>query len=173
MLSFRLVISRHFSCWPSTACATVPLCLSTCQVPLTHTSQWCVSVCVFARSYFSPTSRLRCSISPQPARRSLSLSLFTALGAPASRPSNPQTSSLRCSVLVGGIEESILFRSTVCMLPPRCFLLSPGSRSPGTPSDPRGVLSWVWRLPCRHGSLGSPADALPCSASDDPRSSSS
>lgn len=63
----------------------------------------------------------------------LSLSHFVPLGA----LSTPHTS---CSVLVGGIEESILFRSVPCMLLLARWFLTRRSPLP-LPRDSLGVLS--------------------------------
>jgi len=134
-------------------------CLFACLSGLHFTTLVCPCVCLPSTPLSA--SRLQCSHfaathttlkhPPHPHLQppGLSLSHFTPLGALS-------TSHTSCSVLVGGIEKSILFRCVPCML-----LLARWFSHPAvTPPSPQG-LPWCAQLslktlPCRHGSLGSP-----------------
>ena len=68
----------------------------------------------------------------------------------------PPAALTSCSVLVGGIEESILFRSVPCMLLLARWFSHPAVTPPTPQGLPRCAQLSLKTLPCRHGSLGSP-----------------
>ena len=125
--------------------------------PLYHTG---LSVCLYPLNSPSLRPDFSAPISPQLIRRSSIHPLPPPSGLCLRHTSCHSASWLpphtSCSVLVGGIEESILFRSVPCML----LLARSFSHPTVTPPIPQGLprcaqLS-LKTLPCRHGSLGSP-----------------
>jgi hypothetical protein len=120
--------------------------------------QWCVPVFVSVEPLSRPDSSA--PISPQLTRRS-SIPLHP-------NPSGGCLSHTSChsapylpphtsfSVLVGGIEESILFRSVPCMLLLARWISHPAVTPPTPQGHPQCAQLSLKTLPCRHGSLGSP-----------------
>lgn len=113
-------------------------------VSLRPSPQWHVCVFVSFQNYFSgthttiPIPLLPFRRNPHDALTSPSLSYSSRHLAPRFPPR-----PFPCSVLVGGIEESILF----CFMPSCCYwVLSDDGRAYPDPRDPLGMLSWVWRL---------------------------
>ena len=143
---------------PSALCLCVRLgqcsaCLLACLV--FTPPHW--SVGVFVSLQPLSASRLQCShfaathttLKHPPTPGSVSVTLHATR-----RPVRPFPTS--CSVLVGGIEESILFRSVPCMLLLARWFSHPAVTPPTPQGLPRCAQLSLKTLPCRHGSLGSP-----------------